>query len=199
MHRSEEFLMSDDSDVPELDLPSTGRQENIRLFRTGKLPQDSVAKARKYCSSKCFLMLLLTSIVIAIGFLGISHVRLLNQLEGIIVLPRQLQIVEDSVRSMKFWNVSIADVNITTYGKRLDELIKQVDDLAKRLETLAAKIDKLKCCEYPDGTTKGSEKLQSITTENLESGKTNKRKRSKTGGTDDKVVVFQRVYSLPTV
>ena len=34
MHRGEELLISDDSDVPELDLPPTGRQKKTkRVFR----------------------------------------------------------------------------------------------------------------------------------------------------------------------
>ncbi|VDD90840.1 unnamed protein product [Enterobius vermicularis] len=194
MHRSEEFLMSDDSDVSELDLPSTGRQTDLRFFRSGKVPQDSVAKARKICTSKCFLMLLLISIVTAVVFLGVSHLRLLHQLEGILVLPRQLEIIKNKLRSMKNVNGSFDELD----GRQLDVLINQVANLSKKFEEFVAKIDDLyKNCEK----CRGSESLnvQSSGKDNgvkERNNKKSKRKRSKTGIGDDKSSNFGRVFKM---
>uniref|UniRef100_A0A0N5A8Q2 Uncharacterized protein n=1 Tax=Syphacia muris TaxID=451379 RepID=A0A0N5A8Q2_9BILA len=195
MHRSEEFLMSDDSDVPELDLPSTGRQEKLRLFRSSSLPQSSVAKARQCFTSKCFLMLMLMFVIAAIVFLGVSHLRLIKQLEGLLVLPQQLDSVERKLNYLKTDNGTLIDMNSEKYGEEFVALKKEMEELSSALEVLSSRLKDYEKNSIADsGKSVSAERNKAaVTLNSINSVKKGKRKRSKSSDVADKVV-FERAY-----
>ncbi|VDK45716.1 unnamed protein product [Anisakis simplex] len=100
------FGDSDDSDVPDLDLAlGNRRNKRSRLF-----PREGQWCARATKDVNCMLLnryafvLLLTSLVIAVAFLGLISVHLLSQnkqLQKLLVLPEQLDALKRDIKRLK--------------------------------------------------------------------------------------------------
>ncbi|VDN06577.1 unnamed protein product [Thelazia callipaeda] len=143
------LLDSDDSDVPDLDLPTVNvRKERSVLAR----PNAETAFTHWYCCNmQHMLILLLFTIVIAIAFLGFFTVYILSQIHQLRsdgshdVLMRELAIVKHEMRRIKmhidasrlvtsssgtsFWNTSSL-LNNT----RLEQIEAKIDNITKKTQ-----------------------------------------------------------------
>lgn len=76
------LLNSDDSDIPDLDLPTANvRKERSRLFSRARQNAETVIVRQQNCSVQIALILLFSAVVIAIAFLGFFTSYFSSQLE----------------------------------------------------------------------------------------------------------------------
>ncbi|VBB26123.1 unnamed protein product [Acanthocheilonema viteae] len=98
------LLDSDDSDIPDLDLPTA----NIRKERSRQRQNTGAVILRQHtCSVQIALILLLSAIVIAIAFLGFFILYISSQLEQLRndpryeVVTRELEIIKSEMNRIK--------------------------------------------------------------------------------------------------
>ncbi|KAL3994871.1 hypothetical protein ACH3XW_23495 [Acanthocheilonema viteae] len=102
------LLDSDDSDIPDLDLPTANiRKERSRLFSRQRQNTGAVILRQHTCSVQIALILLLSAIVIAIAFLGFFILYISSQLEQLRndpryeVVTRELEIIKSEMNRIK--------------------------------------------------------------------------------------------------
>uniref|UniRef100_A0A915PYW5 Uncharacterized protein n=1 Tax=Setaria digitata TaxID=48799 RepID=A0A915PYW5_9BILA len=90
------LLDSDDSDIPDLDLPTANiRKERSRLFSTARENAEAMIVRRHRCSVQIALMSLLFAIVIAVAFLGFFTSYILSQLDELRNDPRHEVVIRE--------------------------------------------------------------------------------------------------------
>uniref|UniRef100_A0A0R3RS03 Transmembrane protein n=1 Tax=Elaeophora elaphi TaxID=1147741 RepID=A0A0R3RS03_9BILA len=141
------LLDSDDSDIPDLDLPTANvRKERPRANQNG----GTVSVRRQSCSVQIALIFLLSAIVIAIAFLGFFISYISSQLEQLRndprreVATRELEIIKYEVNRIKLdidmlrlvssspdtpvWNAS------SLLYTRLEHIESQISDIANKVQ-----------------------------------------------------------------
>ncbi|KHN73127.1 hypothetical protein Tcan_09993 [Toxocara canis] len=152
MPRSGGLLMeSDDSDVPDLDLPTANlRNKKSKLFSSSRPSNDGAANSRgSVFSVRCALVSLMISLVLGVAFLGFLSLHLMSQvkqLENLMLLPQQLEIVKRDVYRLKtdFDLLRISHMassssgsawNATSFiSERLDIIESEVKAIAKEVK-----------------------------------------------------------------
>ncbi|VDO52717.1 unnamed protein product [Onchocerca flexuosa] len=150
MRRKDGLLLdSDDSDIPDLDLPTA----NVRKERSGlfsKARQNSVIVRQQNCSIQTVLMLLLFAVVVAIVFLGFFTSYIWSQLQQLHndpkheVVTRELEIIKQELNRIKLdidmlrmmtsspgtstWNAS------SLLYTRLEDIESQISDIADKIQ-----------------------------------------------------------------
>uniref|UniRef100_A0A915B1U5 Uncharacterized protein n=1 Tax=Parascaris univalens TaxID=6257 RepID=A0A915B1U5_PARUN len=145
------LMESDDSDIPDLDLPTASlRNKKSSLFSNSRPTKDGVVNTRRYVFSvRCALVSLMISLVIAVAFLGFLSMHIMSQikqLEGVVLLPRQLEILKRDVYRLKtdFDLLRISNMassssgsawNATSFvSERLDVIESEVKAIAKQVK-----------------------------------------------------------------
>uniref|UniRef100_A0A0M3IIE9 Transmembrane protein n=1 Tax=Ascaris lumbricoides TaxID=6252 RepID=A0A0M3IIE9_ASCLU len=144
------LMESDDSDVPDLDLPTASLRNKKSLFSNSRPTKDGVVNTRRYIFSvRCALVSLMISLVIAVAFLGFLSMHIMSQikqLEGLVLLPRQLEILKRDVYRLKtdFDLLRISNMassssgsawNATSFvSERLDVIESEVKAIAKEVK-----------------------------------------------------------------
>ncbi|VIO93890.1 Uncharacterized protein BM_BM574 [Brugia malayi] len=109
------LLNSDDSDIPDLDLPTANvRKERSRLFSRARQNAETVIVRQQNCSVQIALILLFSAVVIAIAFLGFFTSYFSSQLE--------------QLRSTPTWNAS------SLLYTRLEHIESQINGIADKIQ-----------------------------------------------------------------
>ncbi|CAG9540599.1 unnamed protein product [Cercopithifilaria johnstoni] len=102
------LLDSDDSDIPDLDLPTSNiRKGRSRLFSRQRQNAEAITVRRRICSVHIALILLLSAIVVSIAFLGLFISHISSQLELLRndprheVVTRELEIIKCEMNRIK--------------------------------------------------------------------------------------------------
>uniref|UniRef100_A0AAF5Q1Z9 Uncharacterized protein n=1 Tax=Wuchereria bancrofti TaxID=6293 RepID=A0AAF5Q1Z9_WUCBA len=145
------LLNSDDSDIPDLDLPTANvRKEGSRLFSRARQNAEAVIVRQQSCSVQIALILLLFAVVIAIAFLGFFTSYFSSQLEQLRndprhdVVTRELEIIKYEVNRIKLdidmlrmmtsspgtptWNAS------SLLYTRLEHIESQINGIADKVQ-----------------------------------------------------------------
>ncbi|VDM38733.1 unnamed protein product [Toxocara canis] len=213
MPRSGGLLMeSDDSDVPDLDLPTANlRNKKSKLFSSSRPSNDGAANSRgSVFSVRCALVSLMISLVLGVAFLGFLSLHLMSQvkqLENLMLLPQQLEIVKRDVYRLKtdFDLLRISHMassssgsawNATSFiSERLDIIESEVKAIAKEVKVRIDALDD-RCsrgCEsaFSNDNMTALPGGMSVMSRNRSRDRT-KKKRSKGISARDSPVVFTR-------
>lgn len=103
-------MESDESDVPDLDLPTASvRNKKSKFFAKSRKLGEEVPSSN-FCglSSRCTLTALLTTLVVAVAVLGTVSVRLMARIQdvqlstqGVVLLPRQVDAIKNEINRLK--------------------------------------------------------------------------------------------------
>ncbi|VIO93888.1 Uncharacterized protein BM_BM574 [Brugia malayi] len=145
------LLNSDDSDIPDLDLPTANvRKERSRLFSRARQNAETVIVRQQNCSVQIALILLFSAVVIAIAFLGFFTSYFSSQLEQLRneprygIMTRELEIIKYEVNKIKLdidmlrmmtsspgtptWNAS------SLLYTRLEHIESQINGIADKIQ-----------------------------------------------------------------
>lgn len=145
------LLHSDDSDIPDLDLPTANiRTGRPRLFGKSRKNVETKLGRRRCCNILEILISLLVSIIIAIIFLGILSIYILSQLDELRhdqkfeIISREMEIVKREVNRIKTdidmlrlitsspgtlsWNATVL------LNTRLESIETQISDLIIKIQ-----------------------------------------------------------------
>ncbi|KAM3718925.1 Polycystin family receptor for egg jelly [Dirofilaria immitis] len=144
------LLDSDDSDIPDLDLPTASiRKGRSRLFSRARQNVGSVIVKQQSYSVQIVLMLLLSAVVIAIIFLGFFASYILSQLEQLRndpkheVVTRELEIIKYELNRIKI-DIDMLRLTTSSPGTPIwnasSLLYTRLEDIESQISSIADKI-----------------------------------------------------------
>uniref|UniRef100_A0A1I7VKW9 t-SNARE coiled-coil homology domain-containing protein n=1 Tax=Loa loa TaxID=7209 RepID=A0A1I7VKW9_LOALO len=145
------LLDSDDSDIPDLDLPTASvRKGRPKLFSKARQNAETVIVRQQSCSVQIALILLLFAVVISIAFLGYFTSYISSQLEQLRndprheVVTRELEIIKCEMNRIKL-DIDILRLMASSPGTptwntpsllytRLEHIESQISGIADKVQ-----------------------------------------------------------------
>ncbi|VDK63759.1 unnamed protein product [Onchocerca ochengi] len=145
------LLDSDDSDIPDLDLPTANvRKERSGLFSKTRQSAGTVIVRQQNCNIQTILMLLLSASVVAIAFLGFFTSYIWSQLEQLHndprheVVTRELEIIKHELNRIKL-DIDMLRIMTSSPGTptwnassllytRLEDIESQISGIADKIQ-----------------------------------------------------------------